>query len=130
MIECLITAPQSGGGKTVMTCALLAALQQQGVAPCAFKCGPDYIDPMFHRAVLGIESHNLDLFLSSETDVRQLFARYAAGHGVAVCEGVMGFYDGIGGTTGAQRAHALGWRLPYLFCGISAQTAIGRNFAE
>lgn len=107
MIECLITAPQSGGGKTVMTCALLAALQQQGVAPCAFKCGPDYIDPMFHRAVLGIESHNLDLFLSSETDVRQLFARYAAGHGAAVCEGVMGFYDGIGGTT--TRASA--WHL-------------------
>lgn len=107
MIECLITAPQSGGGKTVMTCALLAALQQQGLTPCAFKCGPDYIDPMFHRSVLGIESHNLDLFLSPENTVKELFVRYAAGHGAAVCEGVMGFYDGLGGTT--TRASA--WHL-------------------
>lgn len=107
MIECMIAAPQSGGGKTVMTCALLAALKQCGVSPCAFKCGPDYIDPMFHRAVLGIESHNLDLFLSSEETVRSLFARYTAGHGAAVCEGVMGYYDGVGGTT--TRASA--WHL-------------------
>lgn len=107
MIECLLAAPQSGGGKTVMTCALLAALRQQGKNPCAFKCGPDYIDPMFHRAVLGLESHNLDLFLSDEATVRGLFAQYTAGRDAAVCEGVMGFYDGVGGTT--TRASA--WHL-------------------
>lgn len=83
----------------MMTCALLSAFQQRGLAPCAFKCGPDYIDPMFHRAVLGIESHNLDLFLSDENTVRTLYARYSAGHGAVLCEGVMGFYDGLGGTT-------------------------------
>lgn len=107
MIECLIAAPQSGGGKTVMVCALLAALRQQGFSPCAFKCGPDYIDPMFHRAVLGMESHNLDLFLSDENVVRSLFARYSTGHDAAICEGVMGYYDGLGGTT--PRASA--WHL-------------------
>ena len=107
MIECMIAAPRSGGGKTVMTCALLAALRQRGMNPCAFKCGPDYIDPMFHRAVLGLESHNLDLFLASADTVRTLYARYGAGHGAAVCEGVMGFYDGLGGTT--DRASA--WHL-------------------
>ncbi len=90
-----------------MTCALLAALKQKGLSPCAFKCGPDYIDPMFHRSVLGLESHNLDLFLSSEETVRTLFTRYSSGHGAAVCEGVMGFYDGLGGTT--TRASA--WHL-------------------
>lgn len=99
MIECMLAAPQSGGGKTVMTCALLAALRRQGETPCAFKCGPDYIDPMFHRAVLGLESHNLDLFLASRKTLRTLYARYAAGHSAVVCEGVMGFYDGVGGTT-------------------------------
>lgn len=64
MIEVLAAAPASGSGKTVFACALLAALKARGRTPCAFKCGPDYIDPMFHRWALGVESHNLDLFLS------------------------------------------------------------------
>ena len=56
MIRLLIAAPASGGGKTTVMCALLRALKNRGVDPCAFKCGPDYIDPMFHRAILGVES--------------------------------------------------------------------------
>lgn len=107
MIECMVAAPHSGSGKTVVTCALLAALKRRRHDPCAFKCGPDYIDPMFHRAVLGVESHNLDLYLSSEATVRSLYVDACAGHGAAVCEGVMGFYDGVGGTT--ERASA--WHL-------------------
>ena len=66
MIRLLISAPASGCGKTAVTCALLRVLCQRGFSPCAFKCGPDYIDPMFHRAVLGVESHNLDLFLGDD----------------------------------------------------------------
>ena len=99
MIRFLLAAPRSGSGKTTMACALLASLQRQGRPPCAFKCGPDYIDPMFHRAVLGVECHNLDLFFSSPETVRTLYAQGAAGHGAAVCEGAMGFYDGLGGVT-------------------------------
>lgn len=99
MIRLLLAAPASGSGKTAVTCALLSALKKRGLDPCAFKCGPDYIDPMFHRSVLGVESHNLDLFLAEETAVRENFRRWTAGHGAAVCEGAMGFYDGLGGTT-------------------------------
>ena len=80
-------------------CALLRALQRRGLNPCAFKCGPDYIDPMFHRATLGVDSCNLDLFLSDEQTVRGLYARHCQKYSAAVCEGVMGFYDGVGGTT-------------------------------
>lgn len=107
MIQFLLAAPRSGSGKTTMTCALLMALKRRGCAPCAFKSGPDYIDPMFHRAVLGVESHNLDLFFSAPETVRALYARGAAGHGAAVCEGAMGFYDGLGGVS--DRASA--WHL-------------------
>lgn len=107
MIGFLLAAPHSGSGKTVMTCALLALLQRHGHSPCAFKCGPDYIDPMFHRSVLGLPSHNLDLFLSNEDCVKKMYARYSQNHGSAVVEGVMGFYDGLGGTT--TRASA--WHL-------------------
>ena len=90
MIQFLLAAPRSGSGKTTMTCALLMALKRRGCAPCAFKSGPDYIDPMFHRSALQVDSHNLDLFLSNRDMVRAIFARYAAGHGAAVCEGAMG----------------------------------------
>ena len=102
MMQFLIAAPRSGSGKTTVTCAVLTALQRRGTDPCAFKCGPDYIDPMFHRSALGVESHNLDLYLSAPDTVRTLYARYAAGHGAAVCEGAMGFYDGQGLTTRAS----------------------------
>ena len=107
MIQFLLAAPRSGSGKTTMTCALLMALKRRGHAPCAFKNGPDYIDPMFHRAVLGVESRNLDLFFSAPETVRTLYAKGAAGHGAAVCEGAMGFYDGLGGVS--DRASA--WHL-------------------
>ena len=104
MIRMLIAAPASGSGKTSVTCALLTALQKRGLAPCAFKCGPDYIDPMFHRSVLGVESSNLDLFLSDEETLRAWFARNTAGHKAVVCEGVMGLYDGVGGVTDRDSA--------------------------
>ena len=107
MIQFLLAAPRSGSGKTTMTCALLMALKRRGCAPCAFKSGPDYIDPMFHRAVMGVESRNLDLFFSAPETVRTLYAKGAAGHGAAVCEGAMGFYDGLGGVS--DRASA--WHL-------------------
>lgn len=99
MVEVMVAAPASGSGKTVLACALLAALERRGCGPCAFKCGPDYIDPMFHRSVLGVESHNLDLFLADEPTVQRLYARYCAGHGAAVVEAAMGYYDGLGGST-------------------------------
>ena len=107
MLQLLLAAPRSGSGKTTVTCALLAALAARGLRPCAFKSGPDYIDPMFHRAVLGVESHNLDLFFSRSGTVRALYAQGAAGHGAAVVEGAMGYYDGLGGVSDTASA----WQL-------------------
>jgi len=91
----LIGAPASGGGKTTFTCGLLHALVRRGLQPAACKCGPDYIDPMFHSEVIGAYSRNLDLFFSTETQVRQLVADSADRSGIVVIEGVMGYYDGI-----------------------------------
>ena len=90
----MIAASGSGSGKTVITSALLDLLKKRGLEPVAFKCGPDYIDPMFHRTVLGIDSINLDTYLAGPDKVRELFDEYAKGH-AAVTEGVMGIYDGI-----------------------------------
>ena len=91
----LLCAPASGGGKTTITCALLQALVDRGAAPVAFKCGPDYIDPMFHSEVIGAKSRNLDLFLMGEGAVRQSLLENTRGGGVALIEGAMGYYDGI-----------------------------------
>ncbi len=104
MLQFVLAAPRSGSGKTTAACALLAALQARGGHPCAFKSGPDYIDPMFHRAVLDVESHNLDLFFSTPATVRRLYAQNAAGHGAAAVEGAMGYYDGLGGTSNTASA--------------------------
>ena len=102
MIGLVLAAPRSGSGKTTLAVALLALLQRRGLHPCAFKCGPDYIDPGFHRAVLGVECRNLDLYLSEPETVKALFARGCCGCGAVVAEGAMGYYDGVGGTPRAS----------------------------
>ena len=93
----MIAAAGSGSGKTVITCALLSILKDRGMNPVSFKCGPDYIDPMFHRSVLGIDSHNLDTYLAGPDGVASVFedAVSRCGYGFAVIEGVMGIYDGM-----------------------------------
>lgn len=97
----IISAMNSGSGKTVLTCGLLAALKARGMEVQAFKCGPDYIDPMFHSRALTTPSRNLDLFLQGEAGVRRTFAR-AFGADLALVEGAMGFYDGWRGTDQAS----------------------------
>lgn len=113
MTGLIIAGERSGSGKTTVTLALLAALQQRIAAAKlphafpvqAFKVGPDYIDPMFHRYVTGRPSYNLDPVLSSETYVRQSFNRYGQKAAVVV-EGVMGLFDGADSQTDiASTAH-------------------------
>ena len=90
----LIAAPASGSGKTLITCGILQALVNRGMKVASFKCGPDYIDPMFHSRVIGTKSKNLDAFFVDENILRYLFARTAQENDISVIEGVMGFYDG------------------------------------
>ena len=94
----MIAAPKSGSGKTLITCGLLEALKRRGTDVRAYKCGPDYIDPMFHRSVLGISGGNLDTFFSTEGEIKQILAN--CGSEAAVIEGVMGIYDGVTGMQG------------------------------
>lgn len=93
----MIAAPKSGSGKTVITCALLKALKDRGWQAVAYKCGPDYIDPLFHEKIIGVPSKNLDTFFTGEEQTRRLFLKNRTEHDFAVLEGVMGLYDGLGG---------------------------------
>lgn len=99
----LIAAPASGAGKTTLTCGLLRLLASDGLRPAALKCGPDYIDPQFHRRLTGAASGNLDAYFTDAPTCAALLARAAQGCEVAVLEGAMGYYDGVvgAGTTGS-----------------------------
>ncbi len=128
----MLAAPSSGSGKTMITCGILQALKNRGLNPASFKCGPDYIDPMFHSKVIGAKSRNLDTFFADERTVRYLFARTASQGrrtsqketydmrgkqvpsqggfltpGISVFEGVMGIYDGLGGTSAKASSYDL-----------------------
>ena len=91
----MIAAPGSGSGKTLVTCAMLRILERMQLRAASFKCGPDFIDPMFHRSVLQVPSRNLDLFLAGEEGVRKALMRGGSGRDIAVLEGVMGLFDGM-----------------------------------
>ena len=97
----LVAGTGSGCGKTTVSMALLAALKS-GRNLRAFKCGPDYIDPMFHERVLHVPCRNLDSYLLSTDTVRYLFAENSRGADLALIEGVMGYFDGLeNGDTGS-----------------------------
>ena len=94
MARLMISGAHSGCGKTTVACALLQAWQSRGLQPAAWKCGPDYIDPMFHSRAIGVPSHNLDPFFSTPTQLRQQLAK--SGSRLSLLEGAMGYYDGVG----------------------------------
>ncbi len=101
----MIVGTGSGCGKTTVTCALLKVLSNMSLRISSFKCGPDYIDPMFHSKVLGTHSRNLDLFMCGEETVKYLLYKNAAHTEISVIEGVMGMYDGAGSTSDYSSNH-------------------------
>ena len=102
----MIAGTGSGCGKTTVACGVLKALINRGMKTAAFKCGPDYIDPMFHSKIVGTKSRNLDTFLCGEEAVKYLFAKNGESCDISVIEGVMGFYDGHG-NDGSHSSHAI-----------------------
>lgn len=103
----MIAGTSSGCGKTTAVCAVLSLLLRRSVKTAAFKCGPDYIDPMFHRAVTGVDCTNLDPYFCDRDTLCRLLAHRADGHALAVLEGVMGYYDGTGVTGTANSTYTV-----------------------
>ena len=95
----VLAGTNSGCGKTTVTCAVLQALVSRGLRVGAAKCGPDYIDPMFHSRVIGAKSSNLDGFFFDRDTMRYLLAHNGQDCDITVIEGVMGYYDGLGLTS-------------------------------
>jgi cobyrinic acid a,c-diamide synthase len=102
----LVAAPRSGSGKTTVTLGLQRALARRGLRVRGAKCGPDYIDPAFHRAATGAPSFNLDSFAMGDGLLAQLANLVSSSADIVVAEGSMGLFDGIKGTLGRTGASA------------------------
>lgn len=103
----LFSAPASGCGKTTVCCAVLQAFTDRGLRLSSFKCGPDYIDPMFHRTVIETPSYQMDSFFAEKPDLLSLFYRHTVSSDLAVLEGAMGYYDGIAGISEKASAYEI-----------------------
>ncbi|UFS72356.1 cobyrinate a,c-diamide synthase [Geomonas sp. RF6] len=97
----VIAAPHSGCGKTTVSLGIMEALKRRGLRIAPFKTGPDFIDPGYHRAVTGTASVNLDGWMCPTSFISDTYAHHAAAADVAVIEGAMGLFDGIGGSSEA-----------------------------
>lgn len=94
----VIAGTQSGAGKTTVTSGLIAALAARGLQVQGLKTGPDYIDPNCHRWASGRPGRNLDTWMMTPAQIGASFRRAAEGADISIIEGVMGLYDGAGGT--------------------------------
>jgi len=104
----VIAAARSGAGKTTVALGLMRAFARRGIAVQPFKCGPDYIDPAFHHVATGRPSFNLDGWAMDAGTLSGLVVGHAAD--LAIAEGVMGLFDGVGGRGAtADVAALLGW---------------------
>lgn len=101
----LLAGANSGAGKTTITMGLIAAFKKRGLTVQAFKTGPDYIDPSYHRLASGRNCLNLDTWMLSRDVVLELFERRARECDLAIIEGVMGLYDGAGNQEAGSTAH-------------------------
>lgn len=105
----MITAASSGSGKTMITCGILELFKRKGLNPLACKCGPDYIDGLFHKQVLELEGMNLDSYFEAPEELRDKYSLLSKGH-LPVVEGVMGYFDGLGGST----TRASSWEVAHI----------------
>ena len=121
----IISAPNSGSGKTIFTLALLRALNDSGIKVQPFKNGPDYIDPMFHKIAANRNSYNLDTWGMDANQLNQIIS-ISKGADLIVSEGSMGLFDGvlIKGRTGngatSDLSEKFGWPI-ILVINVSGQ---------
>lgn len=119
----VIAATSSGCGKTTISLGLMRLCAERGMIVRPFKCGPDYIDPIFHKQACGNDSINLDLFMGSEKEVMRQYSTYSINGNIAIVEGVMGLFDGYDKWKGSTAQIASTLNLPVILIINATSTA-------
>ncbi|TRX71705.1 cobyrinate a,c-diamide synthase [Carboxylicivirga sp. M1479] len=119
----LIAAPSSNSGKTIVTLGLIKALRDKNFNIQAFKCGPDYIDPLQHSKIAGAKSYNLDVWMSDKEHIQQIYKQKMQNADVGIVEGVMGLFDGAKRDKGSSAEIAQALELPIVLVVNAAATA-------
>lgn len=92
----LIAGTHSGVGKTTISTGIMGAIKKRKINAKPFKVGPDYIDIQFHKYITDNPSRNLDAHLLDKDIIEDLFHKNLQSGDMAIVEGVMGLYDGMG----------------------------------
>ena len=92
----LVSATQSGAGKTTISLSLCRALARRGLVVQPVKSGPDFLDPTYLSIAAGRPCHNLDTWMMGSDYVATQMADVASIADIAIVEGVMGLFDGAG----------------------------------
>jgi cobyrinic acid a,c-diamide synthase len=100
----MIASPKSGSGKTALTLSLLYSFSRKGIRVRPYKVGPDYLDGTYHKLACGEDSYNLDTWMLEHDYLKEIFFRTSEGYDLAIIEGVMGLFDGYGGTRNGSSA--------------------------
>lgn len=122
----LLAGTQSGCGKTTIMLALLQYLRSRQLDVLSFKSGPDFLDPLWHQAVTGRLSYNLDTRMVGTQHSKQIIAEQAGSVDIALIEGVMGLFDGRSGVGGSGSSAELAKELQlHVFLVVDAKGMSG-----
>ncbi len=91
----IVAGLRGGGGKTILSLSIIAALRNKGLKTVPFKKGPDYIDAGWMARAAGMPCYNLDLFMMTPDQACRSFISHTTDAEIAVIEGNRGLYDGV-----------------------------------
>ncbi len=128
-MSCIISAPSTDTGKTTLSLLISCWAYSKGLKLQTFKVGPDYLDQEQLSSIGHPICRNLDIFLSGEDWVKKTFYEQSNKFDLALIEGAMGLYDGLGSTHFSSTANvAKVLSLPIIFI-VNAKGQVGSLLA-
>lgn len=99
--QLLIASLSPGSGKTLLTIGLSNIMKRNGMRVQSYKCGPDFIDPLYLSVITEKDCINLDRWYSSSSHIQHIYNRYGEKSDICITEGNGGLFDGYEKTKGS-----------------------------